>query len=97
MSRISAHNARLDALAGLVQETGVLRLRDAASRLGVSEITIRRDIAADGQRLSCLGGYIIPVQDGAISSDYVAGAGEGQPCNCQGARLHAGGSSNRTI
>ncbi len=71
VSRISAHNARLDALAGLVQETGVLRLRDAASRLGVSEITIRRDIAADGQRLSCLGGYIIPVQDGAISSDYV--------------------------
>lgn len=71
MSRISAHNARLDALAGLVQETGVLRLRDAASRLGVSEITIRRDIAADGERLSCLGGYIIPVQDGTVSSDYV--------------------------
>ncbi|KJF71168.1 DeoR/GlpR family DNA-binding transcription regulator [Agrobacterium arsenijevicii] len=71
MSRISAHNARLDALALLVQETGVVRLRDAASRLGVSEITIRRDIAADGERLSCLGGYIIPVQDGTVNSDYV--------------------------
>ena len=66
VSKVSAHNARLDALAKLVQETSVLRLRDAASRLGVSEITIRRDIAADGERLSCLGGYIIPVQDGAI-------------------------------
>jgi DeoR family transcriptional regulator, deoxyribose operon repressor len=72
VSRISAHNARLNALALLVQETGVLRLRDAASRLGVSEITIRRDIATDDRKqLSCLGGYIIPVQDGTGSSDYV--------------------------
>ncbi|WP_312949152.1 DeoR/GlpR family DNA-binding transcription regulator [Agrobacterium sp.] len=71
MSRVSARNARLDALALLVQETGVLRLRDAASRLGVSEITIRRDIATDSDQLSCLGGYILPFQDGAVGSDYV--------------------------
>lgn len=71
MSRVSARNARLDALALLVQESGVLRLRDAASRLGVSEITIRRDIATDSDQLSCLGGYILPFQDGAVGSDYV--------------------------
>nr|WP_152849459.1 MULTISPECIES: DeoR/GlpR family DNA-binding transcription regulator [Brucella] len=57
-------------MAALVDEVGVLRLRDAAARLGVSEMTIRRDIGSDGGALNCLGGYIIPTQDGA-NGDYV--------------------------
>nr|WP_210268884.1 DeoR/GlpR family DNA-binding transcription regulator [Brucella intermedia] len=57
-------------MAALVDEVGVLRLRDAAARLGVSEMTIRRDIGSDGAALNCLGGYIIPTQDGA-NGDYV--------------------------
>lgn len=39
--------------------------------MGVSEMTIRRDIGRDTVRLNCLGGYIIPVQDGLNGSDYV--------------------------
>nr|WP_196107356.1 MULTISPECIES: DeoR/GlpR family DNA-binding transcription regulator [unclassified Ochrobactrum] len=70
MSRISRKEERIAELAALVDEVGVLRLRDAAARLGVSEMTIRRDIGSDGGALNCLGGYIIPTQDGA-NGDYV--------------------------
>ncbi|KAB2716299.1 DeoR/GlpR transcriptional regulator [Brucella intermedia] len=70
MSRISRKEERIAELAALVDEIGVLRLRDAAARLGVSEMTIRRDIGSDGGALNCLGGYIIPTQDGA-NGDYV--------------------------
>ncbi|GGB04325.1 DeoR family transcriptional regulator [Brucella endophytica] len=48
-----------------------MRLRDAASYLGVSEMTVRRDIGSDGEKLNCLGGYVIPTQDSATPSDYV--------------------------
>lgn len=71
MSRISRKDERIAEIAALVEEVGVIRLRDAATRLGVSEMTIRRDINSDVGRLNCLGGYIIPVQDGANGSDYV--------------------------
>jgi len=70
VSRISRREERIAELAALVDEVGVLRLRDAAARLGVSEMTIRRDIGSDGGALNCLGGYIIPTQDGA-NGDYV--------------------------
>ncbi|MBQ0710218.1 MULTISPECIES: DeoR/GlpR family DNA-binding transcription regulator [unclassified Ochrobactrum] len=70
MSRISRKEERIAELAALVDEVGVLRLRDAAARLGVSEMTIRRDIGSDGGALNCLGGYIIPTQDG-VNGDYV--------------------------
>ncbi|MFQ0812424.1 DeoR family transcriptional regulator [Brucella anthropi] len=70
MSRISRKEERMAELAALVDEVGVLRLRDAAARLGVSEMTIRRDIGGDGGMLNCLGGYIIPNQDGS-NGDYV--------------------------
>ncbi|OYR09022.1 DeoR/GlpR family DNA-binding transcription regulator [Brucella grignonensis] len=70
MSRISRKEERIAELAALVDDVGVLRLRDAAARLGVSEMTIRRDIGSDGGMLNCLGGYIIPTQDG-VNGDYV--------------------------
>jgi len=70
VSRISRKEERIAELAALVDQVGVLRLRDAAARLGVSEMTIRRDIGSDGGALNCLGGYIIPTQDGA-NGDYV--------------------------
>jgi DeoR family deoxyribose operon repressor len=51
--------ARLDALIG---GRGVVHLKDAAQALGVSEMTIRRDIAGDGGRFAFLGGHIMPAQ-----------------------------------
>ncbi|MFC5387342.1 DeoR/GlpR family DNA-binding transcription regulator [Aquamicrobium segne] len=71
MSRISRKDERIAKILALVEEVGVIRLRDAATKLGVSEMTIRRDIGRNTGRLNCLGGYIIPVQDGTNGSDYV--------------------------
>ncbi len=76
LSRTSRRDERLSKLAGLMVKHGVMRLRDAAAQLGVSEITIRRDMASQGASdrivggFHCLGGYIISAQEGAASSDY---------------------------
>lgn len=74
MSRISRKDERLQELSALVEKQGVMRLRDAAMQLGVSEMTIRRDMAqpADDalKGLNCLGGYIFSTQDTNTNSDY---------------------------
>lgn len=70
MSRIGRKDERITQLVAWVEESGVLRLRDAAARLGVSEITVRRDISHDGGALNCLGGYIMPME-ASNGSDYV--------------------------
>ncbi|MBL0372694.1 DeoR/GlpR transcriptional regulator [Rhizobium sp. KVB221] len=53
---------RLDALAALIGERGVVHLKDAARALGVSEMTIRRDISGEADRFAYLGGHIMPAQ-----------------------------------
>jgi len=53
---------RLDKLGALILERGVIHLRDAAQALGVSEMTIRRDIAGEAKRFVYLGGHIMPAQ-----------------------------------
>ncbi|MBX8826589.1 DeoR/GlpR family DNA-binding transcription regulator [Ochrobactrum sp. SFR4] len=84
MSRTSRRDERLTELAVLMEKQGVMRLRDAAAQLGVSEMTIRRDMAqrdlngGDLTRsdsdvlkgLNCLGGYIFSAQDNNGHSDY---------------------------
>ncbi|GLU33057.1 DeoR/GlpR family DNA-binding transcription regulator [Trinickia caryophylli] len=50
---------RLHALAEALAKHNVLHLRDAAALLGVSEMTVRRDIAAHPDRFTYLGGYIV--------------------------------------
>ena len=49
---------RLSALSRLVGQSAV-KLTDAAQTLGVSSMTIRRDLAAAGETMELLGGYII--------------------------------------
>jgi DeoR family deoxyribose operon repressor len=51
---------RIDCLADRLKEAGVLHLSDAADHLGVSEMTVRRDLAAAPHLFSYLGGYILP-------------------------------------
>ena len=51
---------RIDALAEALSGPGVLHLKEAARVLGVSEMTVRRDVAGVPDRFSCLGGYIVP-------------------------------------
>ena len=50
---------RLGRLTEVVNGVGFLRLREAANLLAVSEMTVRRDIAASRGRLSTLGGYVM--------------------------------------
>ncbi|MGH6892017.1 MAG: DeoR family transcriptional regulator [Dongiaceae bacterium] len=54
---------RANALAGALSRRGVLRLRDAAALLGVSEMTVRRDVTANPGRFTYLGGHIINAMD----------------------------------
>jgi DeoR family deoxyribose operon repressor len=60
---------RVNALADAIARRGVLHLRDAASLLGVSEMTVRRDVSAHPDRFTYLGGHI-------VSADDVSGAYE---------------------
>ena len=50
---------RIIALASALSERRMLHLRDAAQRLGVSEMTVRRDIANHPNQFAYLGGYIM--------------------------------------
>jgi DeoR family deoxyribose operon repressor len=50
---------RVDLLFEALCHRRPVRLRDAARMLSVSEMTVRRDIAASTGRLVCLGGYVV--------------------------------------
>lgn len=50
---------RLRRLRRAVAENGTLHLKDAARLLNVSEMTVRRDLAASDATLVCLGGHVV--------------------------------------
>lgn len=54
------HATRVNALADALAESAPLHLREAAQLLGVSAMTIRRDIEKVPERFGYLGGYIVP-------------------------------------
>lgn len=49
---------RIEQLIRMLEVSNHIRLRDAADLLGVSEMTVRRDVASSDDILSYLGGYI---------------------------------------
>ncbi|MGN6669548.1 MAG: DeoR/GlpR family DNA-binding transcription regulator [Trinickia sp.] len=61
---------RLRALADALAKHSVMRLRDAAALLGVSEMTVRRDIAANPDRFTYLGGYIVSAANVPNTAGY---------------------------
>jgi DeoR family deoxyribose operon repressor len=50
---------RVRALAKALDDQGVIHLREAVSLLGVSEMTVRRDVAANPDLFTYLGGHIV--------------------------------------
>lgn len=50
---------RLQELLRVLAERGSLHLRDAAALLGVSEMTVRRDVSARGDLITFLGGHLL--------------------------------------
>ncbi|WP_122158510.1 DeoR/GlpR family DNA-binding transcription regulator [Paraburkholderia sp.] len=61
---------RLRALADALGRQNVMRLRDAAALLGVSEMTVRRDVAASPGQFTYLGGYIVSATDVPNTAGY---------------------------
>ncbi|MBV9748006.1 MAG: DeoR/GlpR transcriptional regulator [Acetobacteraceae bacterium] len=64
-------NLRLTRLRELLDEGGALRLTEAARALGVSSMTVRRDLAAFGGELAVLGGHVVAPGGGGQVSRYV--------------------------
>jgi DeoR family deoxyribose operon repressor len=54
-----ARALRMQKLRRAISEKGTLHLRDAAQLLNISEMTVRRDLAASDATLACLGGYVV--------------------------------------
>lgn len=61
---------RLARLESLLQQTGTARLEQAAQWLGVSSMTLRRDLARPGHRLALLGGHVVPAAGLPRPGDY---------------------------
>jgi DeoR family transcriptional regulator, deoxyribose operon repressor len=61
---------RLRALADALARQNVMRLRDAAALLGVSEMTVRRDVAGSPGQFTYLGGYIVSATDVPNTAGY---------------------------
>ncbi|WP_018237417.1 DeoR family transcriptional regulator [Ensifer sp. BR816] len=59
----SRKTTRIIALANALSARRVLHLRDAAAFLGVSEMTVRRDVADNPDLFGYLGGHIVPAAD----------------------------------
>ncbi len=61
---------RLNTLTKALAEQGVMRLRDAAALLNVSEMTVRRDIAANAGQFAYFGGHILRAGDLSANNGY---------------------------
>jgi len=62
---------RIDRISEALETAASLRLSDLAGALDVSEMTIRRDVAAHPERFVCHGGHVIAAQSGIQSAGYV--------------------------
>ncbi len=64
MTASARHGARLGRLQAMVAAEGPVRLEAAAAALGVSSMTLRRDLARPGLGISLLGGHVVPLGAG---------------------------------
>lgn len=68
MSRTGLRDDRLEKLAAMLAGQSHLRLSTVAADLGVSEMTIRRDVMESRGRFACLGGHVIGAQNDSADS-----------------------------
>jgi len=61
---------RISALSDALSQHRVLHIRNAAQILGVSEMTVRRDVSANTDRFGFLGGHIVPATDSETDNPY---------------------------
>ncbi|KAB0677401.1 DeoR/GlpR family DNA-binding transcription regulator [Aureimonas leprariae] len=79
----TTRSKRIERLGEAVAMRGVLRLREAARLLDVSEMTVRRDVATHADRFAYLGGHIVN------AADLGAGSGAGSYVLSREADSHA--------
>lgn len=77
--------ARIQGLNDALTKSGVLRLRAAAELLQVSEMTIRRMVAANPRTFAYLGGYILKKSDIGATSGYNLSEEEGSNAQAKAA------------
>ena len=70
MSRTGLRDDRLERIAAMLAGQSHLKLAAIAAELGVSEMTIRRDVTESGGRFACLGGHVIGAQND-VAGDYM--------------------------
>lgn len=70
MSRTGLRDDRLERIGAMLVGQSHLKLAAIAADLGVSEMTIRRDVTESGGRFACLGGHVIGAQND-VTGDYV--------------------------
>ncbi len=70
MQKQKQKHDRLGILASALEAGGSLHLKEAASLLGVSEMTVRRDIATSKGRFTYLGGYIVSTAETSGGMGY---------------------------
>lgn len=61
---------RLHKLSQALKKTNKIRLKDAAQLLGVSDMTIRRDLSAEPSSIALLGGYIVADPAASQATNY---------------------------
>lgn len=64
-------NGRMTRLMQALKKNDKIHLKDAAELLGVSEMTIRRDLSASAEPLALLGGYIVIEPRASVSNHYL--------------------------
>lgn len=70
MSDSPTRQERVNLLTRALAEQGVMRLRDAAALLNVSEMTVRRDVAAHASLFAYLGGHILRAGEWGAGARY---------------------------
>lgn len=73
-------SARLARLHDLLRQEGPTRLRAAATALGVSSMTLRRDLTGPGQPFALLGGHVVPLTSEFMAGDSLTGEDAPRPC-----------------
>jgi DeoR family deoxyribose operon repressor len=70
LSRTGLRDDRLERITAMLAGQSHLKLAAIAAELGVSEMTIRRDVTESGGRFACLGGHVIGAQND-VAGDYM--------------------------
>jgi DeoR family deoxyribose operon repressor len=70
LSRTGLRDGRIERIAAMLAGQSHLKLSAIAADLGVSEMTVRRDVTESGGRFACLGGHVIGAQND-VAGDYV--------------------------